>query len=357
MADEEDAAVVHSPAPVGAPDPAPLDTIPLCAGLTIVTAVSQPEGDYESIETVESVDAGEVALRYSSERAAHGTLLRTRARRLVLIEDLASASAYLQHFHPGGPTRVPGTTAIGTSAAVLRALRNAGTAQLAVFDGVGAGATPELTVRPNIYDYQMVEPIHRVDAGPLRLPVIVNNRPVTLPAVRARGDYLGDKAEFDFLDDDENALTLRYRIGRDALDVVRITHACAPEPGAPSTSRLEQSLIDTGVADVYSIYFSFNSADIREESEPALKEIAALLHRRPDWRLVIGGHTDAVGGAAYNLALSSRRAAAVKAALVERHGIDERRLGTAGYGPGRPKDSNETLQGRARNRRVELRRE
>ena len=66
------------------------------------------------------------------------------------------------------------------------------------------------------------------------------------------------------------------------------------------------------------------------------------------------GHTDSLGGDAPNLDLSRRRAAAVKQALASGYGIDAGRLQTAGFGASRPKESNDTLEGRARNRRVEL---
>jgi outer membrane protein OmpA-like peptidoglycan-associated protein len=117
---------------------------------------------------------------------------------------------------------------------------------------------------------------------------------------------------------------------------------------------LEQALADNGTVDVYSIYFSFNSDAIREESEPTLKEIAEILIRHMDWRLGINGHTDNVASDAYNLDLSRRRADAVKHALVTQHGVAAERLTTAGMGEGSPKETNDTLEGRARNRRVEL---
>jgi outer membrane protein OmpA-like peptidoglycan-associated protein len=81
------------------------------------------------------------------------------------------------------------------------------------------------------------------------------------------------------------------------------------------------------------------------------------MKKNPAWKLKVEGHTDNIGGDAQNLDLSKRRAASVKQALVSRYGIDAKRLATSGYGAGRPKDTNETLQGRALNRRVELTRQ
>jgi outer membrane protein OmpA-like peptidoglycan-associated protein len=71
----------------------------------------------------------------------------------------------------------------------------------------------------------------------------------------------------------------------------------------------------------------------------------------------VSGHTDNVGGDPYNLDLSKRRAAAVKQALVTQYHVAPERLLTDGFGASRPVDTNDTLAGRARNRRVELTRE
>jgi outer membrane protein OmpA-like peptidoglycan-associated protein len=117
---------------------------------------------------------------------------------------------------------------------------------------------------------------------------------------------------------------------------------------------LETELAESGTAVIYDIFFSFNSASIREESLPRLREIADVLMQHPDWRLSVNGHTDNIASDNYNLELSARRAEAVKEALASRHGVDAGRLVTAGYGEAQPRDTNDTLEGRARNRRVEL---
>jgi outer membrane protein OmpA-like peptidoglycan-associated protein len=120
------------------------------------------------------------------------------------------------------------------------------------------------------------------------------------------------------------------------------------------TGNMERRLAEERSVDVYGIYFDFNSDRIREESEPILEEIADVLGRNAAWTLSINGHTDNVGGAAYNRDLSRRRSAAVRDALVERYGIAATRLTFAGHGDVAPKDTNDTPEGRARNRRVEL---
>jgi outer membrane protein OmpA-like peptidoglycan-associated protein len=206
--------------------------------------------------------------------------------------------------------------------------------------------------------------LHRVEktAGPV--PVIVNGRPVRLPAIHAKGTLGVDECEFYFLDDPDNPIALRFTIVKDSLTVTSINYPGATEMTASSAvaaaggsdggQGIEQSLAATGHADVYGIYFAFNSDLIRPESEAVLKEIAALLVKHPDWRLNVDGHTDGIGGAAPNLLLSTRRAAAVKKALVDRYHVAPGRLATAGFGLSRPKAPNDTLEGRALNRRVEL---
>ena len=92
-------------------------------------------------------------------------------------------------------------------------------------------------------------------------------------------------------------------------------------------------------------------------SKPALDDIAALLRKQGSWQLRIEGHTDNVGGDRYNDDLSARRAAAAKAALETGYGIDPSRLTSRGFGARQPLETNSTIAGRARNRRVELARD
>jgi outer membrane protein OmpA-like peptidoglycan-associated protein len=104
----------------------------------------------------------------------------------------------------------------------------------------------------------------------------------------------------------------------------------------------------------HGILFATNSDRIRPESTPTLKEIGAMLDEHPELRLSIEGHTDADGEEAYNQDLSERRAAAVKRFMVERYGIDEGRLESAGFGESQPVAHNGTPEGKQQNRRVEL---
>jgi OOP family OmpA-OmpF porin len=117
---------------------------------------------------------------------------------------------------------------------------------------------------------------------------------------------------------------------------------------------MAQDISATGKVAIYGIYFDFNKADIKPESEPTLKEIAALLKQNSKLNLYVVGHTDNVGTLAANMDLSQRRADAVVQVLVSKYGADAKRLKAQGVGPLCPVASNKTEEGRAKNRRVEL---
>lgn len=119
-------------------------------------------------------------------------------------------------------------------------------------------------------------------------------------------------------------------------------------------AKMEESLSATGSISLYGIYFDTDKADIKPESDPTLKEIAALLEGDPKMAVIVVGHTDSQGAFDYNLDLSLRRAQAVKAALTGRYGIEAGRLTAAGAGMMAPIASNDSDEGRAKNRRVAL---
>ena len=338
--------------------------VPLCASLRIVTAIARAEGDYESIKTVTAVGPADVTIAYSAQVPKGPGMFRNfQMRRTVRQRDLEDARFYAHYFHTRGSVTIPGSTAIGVSRAVLHALKTGGSAELDIVPGGSSGAPADTTTHPNLYDYLVTYRLSRVGTGTVPLTVAVNDTVVTLPAIQARGDYMGDKAELLILDDEDNPLTLAYRFdtgGEPAdggldLQVVKIAYDCkATAAQADRVTLLERALRERRRAVVYDLYFDFNSADIRHESDSTLNVIAQVLRRNPDWKLSIEGHTDAVASDQYNLELSGRRAAAVKGALVGTFGIVGGRLATAGYGESRPQDRNDTIEGRARNRRVEL---
>jgi OOP family OmpA-OmpF porin len=101
------------------------------------------------------------------------------------------------------------------------------------------------------------------------------------------------------------------------------------------------------------VNFDFDKSNIRPDAAVILDEAASLLRTNSGWRVSVDGHTDSTGGDSYNQGLSQRRAESVKRYLVGK-GIAESRLVPRGYGESQPVASNSTRDGRALNRRVEL---
>lgn len=150
------------------------------------------------------------------------------------------------------------------------------------------------------------------------------------------------------------------RIGRTDRIVVELP-ANADEPGYVGAVRVAaggRDLYDVlnaeGRVATQGVFFDTGSDRIRPESAPTLKEIGDMLRQHGSLELVIEGHTDNVGDAAFNLGLSERRAAAVKAYLESEFGIAPGRLQASGFGVTKPAASNDTPEGRQQNRRVEL---
>jgi len=120
-----------------------------------------------------------------------------------------------------------------------------------------------------------------------------------------------------------------------------------PPPPPPPPAPVRQKIVLRGV------HFDFNKANIRPDSVPILEEAATTLKKNHDVDVVVEGHTDSKGTEEYNDALSLRRAKAVREYLVQL-GVPADRLTVRGMGERNPVSSNDTEQGRAQNRRVEL---
>jgi len=101
------------------------------------------------------------------------------------------------------------------------------------------------------------------------------------------------------------------------------------------------------------IQFESGRDVIKTRSYGILNNVADIMNENPEYKLTIDGHTDAQGDDAANMLLSEKRAAAVKAYLIKK-GIDAGRLTSRGFGETKPKDTNDTREGRANNRRVEF---
>ena len=126
----------------------------------------------------------------------------------------------------------------------------------------------------------------------------------------------------------------------------------APPPApraapAPAPVPVEEKIVLRGVN------FDFDKAEIRPDAAVILDEAASILNSNTGSAVSVGGHTDSVGTDAYNQGLSERRAMAVKDYLAGK-GVDSSRLSAVGYGEANPISANDTADGRALNRRVEL---
>lgn len=142
--------------------------------------------------------------------------------------------------------------------------------------------------------------------------------------------------------------------------ITLVLYASAENPGILSNLRvaaggkdLYRALMEDGRITLEGIEFDVGSDRLRSTSDAPLAAAAAPLKANPDLRVEVEGHTDDTGGEEANLDLSQRRARAVMARLVTL-GVPATQLSAKGYGASRPIASNETMEGKQRNRRVEL---
>jgi outer membrane protein OmpA-like peptidoglycan-associated protein len=120
-----------------------------------------------------------------------------------------------------------------------------------------------------------------------------------------------------------------------------------PPPPAPAPTPTRK-LVLRGVN------FDFDKSNIRADARPVLDEASRTLQEERSVQVAVEGHTDSIGSDAYNHRLSERRANSVTGYLSD-HGVERSRLDPSGHGESRPVATNETADGRAQNRRVELR--
>ena len=322
--------------------------VPLVESLTVMTAiVSENQGDYEAVKVFRDLTPSSVRITASGEAPDDsGEVREINVTRVVRREDLRTAKTLRTYFHEFDSEELPGTSPM-FSAAMVNDIRSTGQTQATYLE-----IEPEFGT--TVVSRTMSGILKRVGAGALTVTVQVNGVPQALRALHVAGRLAdhGDGADFDYvvLDDPDNPLILRSKGPEFSTAITRIEF---PLPRAAAGS-LESRLAKDREALVYGIYFKFNRADIRPVSEPVLKEIATILKNNPDWKLTIVGHTDNIGRDAANLDLSRRRAQSVRAALVDRYGVDGNRLTTGGFGASEPQARNDTPEGRARNRRVEL---
>ncbi len=117
---------------------------------------------------------------------------------------------------------------------------------------------------------------------------------------------------------------------------------------------MRDQLEETGRIITHGILFAPNSYVIKGESFKTLKNIGQLLEEDQDLRLSIEGHTDSDGSEAHNSELSHNRSKAVVDYLIQKYGVSADRLEARGWGESKPLDTNNSTEGKANNRRVEL---
>jgi len=242
------------------------------------------------------------------------------------------------------PAVIPGTTSLGISGAVLAQLRSTGTAPLTL-----------------VYS----DRLDRIDctltavAVDVKVPMLVEDRIFDLPAVQARAECgSGDRrgtGQLVFANDVNNPILIESVLNFSWESRPRTERVTRVVAGPGLHRDMEQSLNTLGTYDVYGLLFDFDSTNLRPDTAELVRDIARMLQANANWVIRIAGHTDAVGGADYNLRLSAGRAESVRRALIEQ-GVAPSRLETIGYGESQPRADNSTLYGRAINRRVEFRR-
>jgi len=317
--------------------------VPLKPGLTLSTTLHRAtEGDdVECLTQIHDVDGVTIA---ATANCSMSTGTQGGSRRTCRAD---MRSGYMYYTGAGDePDILRGTTMFNLSTSAFNELKSKGTTRhryVSVSDGAIIGDLDGALQRESIG----------------KLSVIVNDRVVELPVVRATGTLQGTamgkplqtRVTAAIVDDGRFPLVVDYALPDVGAAGFSVRYS---KISFPTGGKIEQQLGGEQHIDVYGIYFDVNSDRLRTESDPVLRELADALQRNPQWQVTINGHTDAIGSAESNLDLSKRRSEAVRSALVERYGVAAERLSARGYGATMPKDTNETPEGRARNRRVEL---
>jgi outer membrane protein OmpA-like peptidoglycan-associated protein len=319
--------------------------------------------DYESLSVVKTRDAEgmRTVVHWTvPDPDAPGRYKESSASTMTRAADLESARRTILVHLPGDPETFPGALAGGISHAVYTELKNKGEAAIVL--GTARRSNGSLLADLFAGRKYYRGTLKRVESAPVPFPVLLDGRRTNLPALHAKGDVAvgtdGGTAEFWFLDDADLPLTLKWIVLGATVQAVRIDnpHTRTPDPsgagGAPSpTAGLDSSSCR---AELHGVYFNTGSAELLPESAAALAEVAGALNAHADWHVLVEGHTDNIGTADSNLTLSTRRAEAVRQALVSQHSVAAARLDAKGFGATRPVENNATVEGRAHNRRVEL---
>ena len=304
-------------------------------GYELTESFSNEDGDAEAFYRIVDQSEAGFGISYSST-------LGTFVTRSIRADDRARSNTYAIVFANEMPRQLPGTTSLGISSDTLVALRENGSVPLTLMY-----SSTQSTIGGSL-----------VLDGEMKFPVIIGNQVVELNALRAHGVFRNGayaaEGKFVFLNNRRNPLTLAYEIKFNSERAPRLLRITRVVSGPAQASAMEQALSTLGKLEIYGIHFDFGKATIQANTDTLLTEIANMLKNNPGWTLSIQGHTDSIGGEAVNQNLSLRRAQSIVSALVNRFGIGRNRLEAVGHGMSQPKATNNTLEGRALNRRVEL---
>ena len=150
-------------------------------------------------------------------------------------------------------------------------------------------------------------------------------------------------------------MSIQFFGNSDGFKVFIVKEIALTQVMVATAAELSSGIGSSGHSVVNGILFDTGKADVKPDSAPALMAVVDMLTQDPKLKVYVVGHTDNVGAVAANMDLSKRRAAAVVQALsAAPYNIAASRMQSFGDGPTAPVASNDTEDGRARNRRVEL---
>jgi len=340
--------------------------IPLVTGLVLGSVLHSPLGEREDVLEIASADTSGVHYAWHERTISNeGDTTTGFRKRFVRANDLAGAPRFDDIFGRDEQVR-PGFTALSISSAVYRQLRDTGTAQFSMIvtplesRDISASARPVAAMfAPARARYK--GSLTRISPRPEPFPLLVNGNRADVPALHLKGNFADGlrRTGWDLwvLADSTHPLLLKSVLDQDVFQMVRadLPTELPLADGRMSGAKVLAKEVDTNCRiELPGVYFAFGTAAIDPISDRALAELAHALAPHPAWRFTVEGHTDSVGTAAANKTLSERRAEAVRARLAERHGVDTHEWGAIGYGASHPREPNTTIEGRARNRRVEL---
>jgi outer membrane protein OmpA-like peptidoglycan-associated protein len=163
--------------------------------------------------------------------------------------------------------------------------------------------------------------------------------------IAAKGTYKANNIYFAlFINNYEDSIYITQ-------DIIEINPM---ESGLVTAKKMEDNIEMSGFVSIYGVHFDTGKWNIKDESKPALKEIADFLKNHQEKEYYIVGHTDNVGDFESNMTLSEKRAHAVMTALIQDYGVNAGQLEAYGVSSLSPVTSNSTDEGKARNRRVEI---